>query len=538
MSKFTKSAAKPETDYSGVREINFMDGTSYRPTPLSMLRIIAASSIFGEPQYYRDGISAPSSISRLSDRGFVGTILDSWFKVSPKDTADLMEKAIDDALDFDFGGTLALAKELRLDLYMRLNPAVIIVRAAIHPKRVAFTNANPGAFRDLLDVVAKRPDDLITLVEYFISKFKSKSKFPNVLKKAIAAKIAKFDRYQLNKHANKGIGLVDVVRITHATGPLVNELMREGKVTADQGRETWRELKSGGASWNTILEREDISTLTHQDLLFQMRNILNEANPKNVERALDRLVSTAKSSMVFPYRYIVAERQLASSSPKVLEAMEKSLRCAIENQPKLRGRVMSLCDNSGSAWGAKTVEGSSIYVAEIGNLSAELTAHQSEEGYVGVFGDRLETFAVSKYSSILDNLRKYKKAGTGVGHATENGIWLFWDKAIRDREHWDTVFIYSDMQAGHGQLYGTNPQAYRRYGMPGKDRYIDVLALVKDYRKRVNPKVNVFSVQIAGYGNSVLPEMFPRAALLAGWTGKEAAYAHRYINEWDNVPTQ
>jgi hypothetical protein len=59
--------------------------------------------------------------------------------------------------------------------------------------------------------------------------------------------------------------------------------------------------------------------------------------------------------------------------------------------------------------------------------------------------------------------------------------------------------------------------------------------LVNHYRKTVNPKVNVFSVQVAGYNNSVLPENLYRGALLAGWTGKEPVYAKAIIDTWNQI---
>ena len=65
--------------------------------------------------------------------------------------------------------------------------------------------------------------------------------------------------------------------------------------------------------------------------------------------------------------------------------------------------------------------------------------------------------------------------------------------------------------------------------------YIDVLALVEKYRQTVNAKVNVFSVQVAGYDNSVLPENLYRGAILAGWTGKEPIYAKAIIDTWDSI---
>jgi hypothetical protein len=51
----------------------------------------------------------------------------------------------------------------------------------------------------------------------------------------------------------------------------------------------------------------------------------------------------------------------------------------------------------------------------------------------------------------------------------------------------------------------------------------------------VNPKVNVFSVQVAGYNNSVLPANLYRGAILAGWTGRESQYAQSIIETWNAI---
>ena len=67
------------------------------------------------------------------------------------------------------------------------------------------------------------------------------------------------------------------------------------------------------------------------------------------------------------------------------------------------------------------------------------------------------------------------------------------------KEHWDNIFIYSDMQAGHGGLYGT-PDGQREYQSKGfatfkGSSYIDVVKLIDWYRKEVNPKVNVWNAK-------------------------------------------
>lgn len=123
-----------------------------------------------------------------------------------------------------------------------------------------------------------------------------------------------------------------------------------------------------------------------------------------------------------------------------------------------------------------------------------------------------------------------------VGGGTEGGIWEFFKNAINNKEHYDNIFIYSDMQAGHGGLYGTGEQSreYRKEYNSGYNN-INVFKLIQDYRKNVNPKVNVFSIQTAGYTNVVVPEMAYRTAILYGWTGKEIQFASEYIRQWDEI---
>ena len=45
--------------------------------------------------------------------------------------------------------------------------------------------------------------------------------------------------------------------------------------------------------------------------------------------------------------------------------------------------------------------------------------------------------------------------------------------------------------------------------------------------------MNVFTIQTAGYNDSILPQNFERVAIMAGWTGKEVVYAQKLIEKWD-----
>jgi hypothetical protein len=200
----------------------------------------------------------------------------------------------------------------------------------------------------------------------------------------------------------------------------------------------------------------------------------------------------------------------------VLDTVEEALMLSLKKLPKFEGKVMSLCDNSGSATGNTTSSMGTMAVATIGNLTGIITGMASDEGYLGIFGDGLKVIPVQKRGSIFQQLTKADEVGNGIGGGTENGIWLFWDKAIREKQHWDHVFVYSDMQAGHGGLYGCDTSDYEEFRWRGS-RNIDVPKLISHYRAKVNPNVLVYLVQIAGYQDTIMPEFYARTYILGGW---------------------
>ena len=160
---------------------------------------------------------------------------------------------------------------------------------------------------------------------------------------------------------------------------------------------------------------------------------------------LNQLKSGVLKGKQFPFRYYSAYKMIDKSNinhmPLVLDALQECIDIACDNMPKLSGKTICLSDNSGSAWGALNSEYGSVHVAEIGNLSSIITAKNSTEGYVGVFGDTLEIVPVSKRDGILTQCRNLSYKGNRVGYGTENGIWIFFRDAIENKTHYDNIFI-------------------------------------------------------------------------------------------------
>lgn len=523
--------------------VNYMGGISYKFDPLNTLKMISASSIFAEPQYYRS--------SGLKDRGYLAPHSSEKkyliFDIPEGTTSsELMIKAVNEALDYDFEGTLNWARELRYDYYMRLNPQLIMVLAAMHPKREEFTKTNPGKFKFLNNLIMRRADEPATQLSLYLYLSGNKEKLPSILKRSWADRISGFSRYEFGKYKNADIGLIDTIRICHAKGPLVNELMQSGTIEIDEETTTWERLRSSGMSFKKILETIE---LPHMALLRNLRNIFKELNDDTDRELaysiLNKLVQGVKGGKQFPFRYYQALNQIKNNSevnfkPLLIDKLEECIDISIENMPKLEGRTACLSDNSGSAWGTFNSEYGTMTVAEIDNLSSVITAMNSDEGEVFAFGDKLINFPVSKRNGALTQSREISEtARREVGGSTENGIWLFFENAIEKRIKYDNIFIYSDMQAGHAGLYGKGSSYIIEKDNfaigEGYNKYIDVLKLINKYRSTVNPKVNVFSVQTAGYDNVLIPEYLYRGALLYGWTGKESLFANELIKQWDEM---
>jgi hypothetical protein len=548
MSKLSK-AVKQKIEENSLRRdetvMNFMGGDSYEINPFETMKMVTASSIFGEPSYYRDSKSTPKTYDIHSALEGYTILNDSY---AGKTTDDIMTELIDGALDYDFKGTLEWAIYLRNEYNMRLNPQVIMVRAAIHPKREEFTKENPGLFDEINQKIMGRADEAMTQMAYYLYlNDGKKNNIPSVIKRSWAKNLSKQSRYKVAKYKNHEIGMINAVRLCHANSPVIDELMRTGTVEITEDEKTWENLKSDGKTWREILDTIDMG---HMALLRNLRNIFEEIEDQELcKKYLDKLKAGVVNGKQFPFRYYAAMNAIKESNechhkPLIIDALEECMDIAIVNFPKLKGKTMCLSDNSGSAWGGFTSEYGRNTVATIDNLSSVMTAMSSDEGYVGKFGDRLIIHPISKRMGILQTAENISKGQyNDCGGHTEGGIWEFFKNAIEKNEYWDNIFIYSDQQAGHGGLYGTTSQEKeygKEYAMEGRSYclYINVFKLIQEYRKKVNPKVNVFSIQTAGYNNILIPEMAYRTAIMYGWTGKEAVFANEYISQWDELEKQ
>lgn len=500
---------------------NWMGGNSWNISdPIYALRLAASSCFFGEPMYYHrdkgpEKRTRTHYAGRLDDRelNYLRETLDAidpqeWRGLSPN---KMMESAIDAALDHDIERTLQEAVRLRNEEFIRTTPQVILVRAANHA-----SSKGTQLIRQYAKDIIKRADEPSVCTAYHLQTYGKK--IPSRLKRALADRLTVFSEYQLSKYkmGSRSVKTVDVVNLVHPQGTPALEKLVNGTLTTTG--ETWESIISAEGS-TTSSWCKALGKMGHMALLRNLRNLHQNGVPYS--EYLEGLKQGVLGGKQLPFRYFSAYKELekVSAPAPILDALEECLMISLENLPTFHGRVMALVDNSGSTRGTPISSMSSMSVYEIGNLTGILTGMVSDEGYVGVFGDNLEDYTVRKRSSVFDQLKEVNRIGSGIGGSTEHGIWLFWDRAIKRKEHWDSVFIYSDMQAGHGGLYG-HDNSYKDYtwGASRRSRkFIDVPKLIQTYRNRVNKDVNVYCVQIAGYKDTIVPEFYDKTYILGGW---------------------
>jgi hypothetical protein len=509
--------------------LNWMGGKSFDiRDPILRLRIAASSCFFGEGMYYhRDAkdtrnlkVVPPQKLNQ-SDIEYLREVLDArdlreWRSKSPK---EMMESAIDEALKKDVYETLREAIRLRTEDNIRVTPQVILVRAAHLDK-------GTGYVRDLAPGIIQRADEPAIGLAYHFEEFGKDTPIPNSLKKAWRDALEKSPARYLAKNQLNGryVSTKDVIRLVHPKSKEVSSFMN-GEVTNEDN--TWEAIVSKYGSYRESWTKA-IEVMPHMAMLRNLRNLIEH----DVEPSLwiDKLIRGVPGGRQLPFRYLSAYDAIKSiAPPSVLDAVETCLEVALENVPQFPGKVMSLCDNSGSAMKTMTSSMGTMQISRIANLTGVITGKVSDNGYIGIFGDKLAVAPVRKKSSIFDQVNEADIQSRTIGQSTENGIWLFWRDAIEKEQHWDHVFVYSDMQAGHGGLYGLRPDEYRDYIWQGSMKNIDVAKLINTYRRKVNPNVNVFLCQMAGYQDTIVPEWYNRVFILGGWSAGILNFAHKMI---------
>jgi len=361
----------------------------------------------------------------------------------------------------------------------------------------AYAKGKPWA-KSFYEKVVVRPDDITEILSYYFGKGKNQ-KETNAMRKGLGAAFGKFDAYQLAKYRAEGkaISLVDAVNLLHPRPSDKNmdalRLLVEGKLT---NQNTWEtklseagkadtedeKLELKGKAWSDLINE---NKLGYMALLKNLRNILEQADAKTIDKALETLADPerVKKSRVLPFRFYTAYKEMqklnGTGSRKALVALNKALDAAAANVPKFPGETLVVLDVSGSMGG---------FPSEIGSLFSAIMVKAANADFM-TFSDSARYQNLNPADSTLTIAQSinFNWGGTNFHSIFEKA-----NKA------YDRIIILSDMQGWMG--YSTPTAALGRY------------------KSRTGANPHVYSFDLAGHGTLQFPEN--RVYALAGFSEK------------------
>ena len=395
----------------------------------------------------------------------------------------------------------------RNEMNMRTTPIVGLATAA----RI---NETKPYVKNWAARIIRRADEPGEVIAAYRSMYGKRSVVPMCLRKGITNALNNnFDEYQLGKYKEKGgLKLVDVFNLVHPKPtPEKEELFKkviEGNIPIPY---TWETVTSERGSTKKVWEELIASNkMGYMALLRNLRNFM-EKGVSNIGIALETLSDKerVRRSKQLPFRFISAHREIENTNGdhfiknEILQALNTALSHSVDNL-NLPGRTAVLFDNSGSM-GCTISNKSSLKYYDIANVLAALIMLQ---GGLGV------AFGTEAKMVPLDYVNKSNLLAVGahlhntmdVGHATNvhRAIDILTDSNTKV----DRIILLSDMQCWN-TMWGV-PETFR--------------SVFQRYRKILNNKCWLHSIDLAGYGTAVVPDNDSNINLLAGWSDKVLEY--------------
>lgn len=455
--------------------LNKEGGIAFRPEAKVELMLRTVSSLISEGGFYESG------------EGLDGDLRNTIRSVAAKDPEFILK----------------LALYARKQMYLRTVPMVLMGEYAMLKGKTVSNS------RRYVSETISRADELTELAAYYFANANPelKGKLPHVLKHGIADAFNKFNAYQFAKYNREGeLTLRDVMFLTHPK-PKNEEQAAIFKAIADQTLEppeTWEVLISTKGStrenWEAIVPK-----MGYMALLRNLRNLIaKKVDMAPVIRKLTDPIEVAKSKQ-FPYRFYSAYKEIdrVPGSTKVLDAISVAADLSVVNVPVFEGRTFVTCDISGSM--STTVsDRSKMTLKDAGCLFGAIVNSKSADSVVSVFATDHIPVNISRRDSLISNTEKLLRQDTnGCGtNAYKVMDWLIDNKVFVDR-----IILFSDMQCYNSTRGNIRSDS-------------NVYSGFIDYRKKVNPKVFMYSFDLASYATTQIPKDTPRVFIGGGFSDK------------------
>lgn len=531
MSKFNRNTMGSEKNVADqIREelvthpdatTNYEGALAFKLDPLTELYLRAASTLVGEPKFY----------------------------TKAKDSDNDLIRAVRKVAKIDPKFILQLAVYCREQLHLRSVPMMLIAEFANDSNCVGKV---PHA-RKYVSRTIQRADELTELIGYQLMRNtfvpRSKTKLPMLIRFGVRNAFNSFDAYQLAKYNNqkKAVKMRDSAFLTHPDPTCIGKIhsMTFQKLADDvlESPDTWEVMRSSGKmTWHDVINKifyKNGRVNNYMAILRNLRNCLQDDSVTGEDIELLCNMISNKGAVLYskqlPFRFLAAYKELLASSGQnirssrfgrmfryddessekdekltavgilhvtdVLDALEKAVSYSADNFPKLSGTsTVVACDVSGSME-QEISKNSKIQRFDIGIMLGMTANRFAGHTITGMFGDHWKVLPMSKTDGILKNIMEMHRREGEVGYST-NGYKVI-DYLLDNDICVDRIMIFTDCQMWDSTGYGEI--SFAEKFMLYQNRY---------------PGVKLYSFDLSGYGNIMVPQDTRGVCIIGGWSDR------------------
>jgi hypothetical protein len=445
----------------------------------------------------------------------INQLLEDTFYESDEQALAAVVQRFDAAADEDPEFVLRLAAYARQEMYLRDTPQVLLVLAANDDRFK--DDSDDSLVREWAPEIIQRMDETATALAVHDDLFGGTAPWP--LRRGIEdALVDMADAYTLGKYdlSRREVTLHDVFNRVHPEpvddeqAELFERFMRGDlddypAVEPLPSPRTWETVISERGNtqdaWETLIE-DDEYTLPIFASIRNLRNMLQAGVP--AETIVNHLsLDAVRHAPLSPFRYYQAYKALQIAgiqAPAVERWLEDAIDVAVEIVPEGLGDTFVAVDLSGSMTSPLSAD-STLELKEIGSLFGAILAEQGAR--VGGFGDEFAEVPMHVDAPVLQRQDALLGIDNEVGNSTNGWKAL---RYLREAEIVvNRVVIFTDMQIWDSENW-----------------HIDDESTVRDefeaYRESVTADAALYMVDLAAYGDLVMPEGYEGVYNISGWS--------------------
>ena len=458
-----------------------------------------------------------------------------FYDSSGSDSIDRIAQLVDIVAEEDPEYVVQLAVYARHVLYLRSVSEYLIVLASRHLKARKFVRKYVPHVLTRADQPTEALACLIG-IEGHVGRL-GDGKLAKSLQRGIADALHNFNEYDLGKYlkADAEVKLSDVIKLTHPKAwgnekkAALWKKVLENKL---ESPDTWEVITAQEGS-NTESWTKAAKVMPYFATLRNLRNLLQ--HKVEMTGVLDRLTKrdAVLNNKLFPFRYYSAYSSIediqSEYTSATLDAIETAMDISVENLPVLPGKTLIAADNSGSM-DHQISDKSTVTARDIANMLLSMGHKMCEVPLTVVFATDCKQVNIPKRNGVISGMKAAQEVAGRVGEATYGYkvIKLLVDNKIKV----DRIVLLTDEQLYNqsgGHAYWGTPADHK------DDRGKSFQQWLAEYRQIVNPDCRLYSINLVGYGHTLMPEGDSKSLLVQGWSDKILSYIPQFEQDAKTV---